>query len=598
MSESGDIHLGLDVFTRADCEGLAVVCSHPLTGTPRIAVIATGGTVGARAGVGDLGDDLDASIDAVLSATTPYDKAELAVEMAGASRSVGTILEALSYPRDERDAVAPALALALGEARSDAISASVDPRGVEALRAVNGATLNDLQFYSGEGERQDRRRQAAASFPLFASKLASTLSLKMAIDRAKPLLDAVVAAMDGKAGGTISRAAIRKLASVREAPYRTDIDTLLEFASRVPAEWLPTSGEDWRAFCTLAEGIVRQLRVPPEDTAALLKGCSGRWGEFARKLAIATGSPDDVPPEQALPRSFHDTANMIECLADVVVMPLAAHAHCTSDAMVTPEIRIAAIGAARRMVLGDRAAAAVLDNSRRWHHERDDILDVTRIAADERRMRLLADVPPDGWPTLTDPVQAPNGLWLFPLDTPELLRWEGLREPDPTGAEGLHHCVGGYATRCMRADCHIVSVREIFEDGTYRRLSTIEFDRLNARSDQLSVVQNRGKGNGDPSGPAQDATSWYMDMVARGQIPLNRERIAAFQELMQGTADGVERFCGYDWKDREVLSAAVGPWVKFLDRGYRRGDLDAYLGLGEIADVGGAFAPELLFARR
>jgi len=598
MSESGDIHLGLDVFTRPDCEGLAVVSTHPLTGSARIVVIATGGAVGVRTGAGDLGDDLDASIDAVLSAATPYDKADLAVEMSGASGSVGAILHALAYPRDERDAVAPSLAHALEEARSPAIAASVDPRGVEALRAVNGATLNDLHFYSGEGERPERRRQAAASFPLLASKLSSTLSLKMAIDRAKPLLDAVVAAMDGKAGGTIGRAAIRKLASVRESPYRTDIDTLMEFASRVPAEWIPSSGEDWRAFCTLAEGIVRQLRVPPESTAALLKGCSGRWADFARKVATAAGSPEDVPPEQALPRSFHDAANMIECLADVAVMPLAAHGHCTSEAMVTPEIRIAAIDAARRMVLGDRAAAAVLDNSRRWHHERDDILDATRIAADERRMQLLAGVPPDGWPGLTDAVQAPNGLWLVPLDTPELLRWEGLREPDPTGAEGLHHCVGGYATRCMRADCHIVSVREILDDGTYRRLSTIEFDRLNPRSDQLSVVQNRGKGNGDPSGPAQDATAWFMETVARGQVPLHRERIAAFQELMQGAADGVERFCGYDWKDREILSAAVGPWIRFLDRGYRRGDLDAYLGMGEIAEVGGTFAPELLFARR
>ena len=67
----------------------------------------------------------------------------------------------------------------------------------------------------------------------------------------------------------------------------------------------------------------------------------------------------------------------------------------------------------------------------------------------------------------------------------QLLNLDSLKEE----GEALHHCVGGYASKCGQGESAIVSMRR---NG--RRTITIEMDRENRK-----VTQVRGKYNRSPS---------------------------------------------------------------------------------------------------
>lgn len=594
-------HLEVRVLPSEIGTGFTVTSRHPGSGDPRLVAIKTteNGDLPYCLAVGKLAPE---SADVV--AFTEGDvrsSAALPMALLGETPNAAVILDALSYPIDEREKVSSALERSIIGIRPDQLVDLIDPRAMKALGAAGDPTNGDLRFYSGDGERPERRRQAAAGFPLLSEMIPATLSLKIAIDRGKPLMDELVKSIDGRTSGTIGKAAIRRLAAVAEAPFGADLETILEFSSRISPDWIPKEGPEWRAFCVAADAIVRKLGASPEETPALLKGCAGRWGDYLSRITVAgLGRPldDHDPVVELVPSAMRDVRDMIGCFADVVVLPLAAHGHGSSEVVVTPELRQRAEAVARMMLMGDRSAHVVTDLSRRWHSQRAAILDVTRLMAAERRQQLLGDIREGGWPLLTDSVQAPNGLWLVPLGTPNLLAWEGLHGLDPNGVMGLHHCVGGYSSKCIKGDCHIVSVRKVFDDGSYERLSTIEFDRLKPRSDQLSVLQNRSHGNGVPSGPAKDATSWYIEAMAHGHVPIHRERIGAFLEREAESFDGLERFCGFDWRDRDTLNAAVGPWGPFVNSAWSRVGLDDLVQAEAVAWVRETIAPELLGARR
>jgi len=590
------LHLELLRVDRDEGEGIAVVSRHPHSGHFLVAaVIGRDGAL--RIGQARLGDDLNGAISLALK-TRMVNSARVAIALCTDLEDVAQILDALHYPVQSRDSAREALKAAIRKFRTDGLSAAIDPRAVNALRCVPMPSMTDLYFYSGDGDRPTKRRQAAESFPLLASEISSLLALKLAVDRAKPLMDALISSLGSAYNNGLSRATFRRLAQVKEPPYGTDIDTILKFASCISPDWIPSGGIEWLAFCTVAEGIVRKLGANAEEIPNLIKGCAGRWEEFCKRLVTASGGNANAAGSyDSVPRSFHDMRDMIQAFSDIVVMPLAAHSFVRSQAVVTPEVQHAADAVSRRMILGTRSATSLFEISRRWHNRQAAMIDAARQHEEDRRRDLLSDVPADGWPALTDPVQAPNGVWLVPLTSSRELVWEGSSEPDPNGVPGLDHCVASYATRCQNTDCHIVSLREIDEDGSYRRLSTVEIGRLAVDSDELSVIQHRAKENYDPSSRATDALNWYLSAVKFGEVELHREKIDAYKHSESNWTDAVERSCGFNWRDRDTLNAVVAPWGPFVDPSYRGYRLDDLLACEEIDSVRAAFTPEMIMAR-
>lgn len=513
----------------------------------------------------------------------------------GYREGADAILEALNYPRDGRSHAAGFLIQALPEIAPLQLLSIVDRRAIEALRAVSAPSLLNLEFYSGDGERSSRRRQAASSMPPLAGILANNITLKMTIDRSKPLTDGLIDFLGSRTTGSIGKGAIRRFSGVTDKPYGTDIDTVIEFASRIPADWIPTGEDEWKIFCMIGDGVINRLRLSAAETTTFLKGCSGRWQAFASRMVAPLSEQERGEGlEVSIPVAFGQLRDVMECLVNIVVLPMAVHGKFASKVTVNTEVKQYAFALAKRMLLGEKSAPALIELSRKWHTQRAVILDATRLAEQENRVSLLGEIPHDGWPPLCDPVVAPNGLVIVPLNSPDQLQWESSKAKDPTGAPGLSHCVWSYPTKCLSGESHIVSIREFDENGAYSRISTVEFARLHPTSNRLTVVQNQGFGNSTPSGQSRDAVTWFTEAVALGQIPLKRDLMQAFERDVLGEMDGVERQCGYDWRDGELLRRAIAPWGPYIDRKYRELGLKEFHALDDFSPIREAIVPDLI----
>lgn len=515
-----------------------------------------------------------------------------AFAMAGAS-SADHLAEALGVPHVDRDTAISSVSEAVTQ-MSPSLGGSVDREALGALASSPAKRTASFSFYRGDTERAQRRRQAAKAYPLLADFLATGLATKMAIDRSQPLADAVAAALSGFADSEVGRAVVKRISQSDPIPDGCTLDTVVRFMAAVPADWIPSKGPEWVAFCNAAHGILEDLGAEDGAVETLVRGCGGRWTEFCSRIAKKGGQEEDGCA--AMRRVMSAASEMAECFSTVCVLPLAAHASPTSTVSMTPELLHRSAAAARAMLLGGRSAADIADLQRRWHQERAAILDGTRMLQDERNAELRGEIEEGGWPSLTATVQAPNGLWLVPLTNAAELADEGSHGVDANGVAGLHHCVGSYANRARSCDCHIVSVREIDGKGGYRRLSTVEFGAIQPGSDRLSVKQNKARGNGSPTNEVKDAVNWYMASVAGGLLPINRSQIAAFLESGALPEDGIERLCGYDWKERDLLNAAVAPWGRFVAPAFRGMDLDGVMDSKEIATLSELIPPEILLA--
>jgi len=507
---------------------------------------------------------------------------------------VDKLLDELSVPLAMRDGISKDVAKAVEQAAALYLP-SVKLEALDAMRKSPVRTLAALSYYSAAGERGARRRQAAASYPVLAGLLSTNLSVKMAIDTGKPLADPLAKVLGGFADRPVSKPVLKRTAASEELPDGTSLETVVAFMTLVPHDWIPSGGNEWRAFCTAAHALLEDLRCREEDVLSLVKGCSGKWTEFCARIAKRGGFADgDVL--RAARQAMFGAAEMIDIFAEAVVIPLAAHAGESDSVSLTPEMMQVARRSALQLLVSGRNAADVADLQRRWHQEKAAILSATAIMEEERISRIRGQISGE-WPLLTSPVQAPNGLWLVPLGSSKELAWEGLEGEDPNGVPGLQHCVGTYDSKARKLDCHIVSVRTMDDDGSYERLSTVEFAGVKSDSNRLKILQHQGRGNSNPESRAHDAVSWYMASCAHGLIKINHEQMSVFLDNIPVPDDGVERVCGYDWRDRSILNTAAGPWAPFVVPGFRR-PLDALMEMEEIRSITDLISPEIVALRR
>lgn len=516
-----------------------------------------------------------------------------AFAMAGAA-PIEPLMDALGMPHEGRSVAAAEVA----ETVSSQLASlgGLDRRGLDALAASPARRPGALAFYSGEGERAERRRQAAASYPILADVISANLTAKMAVDRGRPLAEALAGILGGMASGNVGKAVVKRLASAPSLPAGCDLDTVVRFMTLVPADWVPQAGSEWSAFCHVAHALLEDLAADAADIPSLTKGCGGKWTEFCARVVRKAGM-DETDVLWGVRRAMFNAADMLNAFSEAAVLPMAAHAGSSAHVTVTPEMMMGAARSAFAMLASGRTAGDLADLQRRWHQESAAILGATRQAHEERAARIRGEVEEGGWPALTRAVQAPNGLWLVPLTNPAELKDEGSESKDANGVSGLHHCVGGYDSKAKKCDCHIVSVRRLDERGRYTRVTTVEFAALSPEHDKLTVRQNLGLRNGKAPPESVDAVNWYIASVASGTINLNREQIAAFLNEEIVPDDGVERICGYDWRGRDILNAAVGPWGPFVAQGFRK-PLDTLLAMDEITGIAGMIFPEILLAGR
>jgi hypothetical protein len=504
------------------------------------------------------------------------------------------------------------------------VVAAIDTEALHALRASSSFSRSDFSFYArGDGsaasmERRQHRLQAAAAYPVLAASMARNLRTKLAIDAAKPLNEELILAFGQTRGKepVFSKALLRRLHGLDwPVPVGVSPEWLAERIGEIPADWFPKTPEEWDAFLVVARGLGRTL---PQRIGVsfgdLVKGCSGKWIDFRRRLAKSyfdSRPPEDldeegrrawlrsppVPDEsfEALHNAAVDLADMVEHFSRLVVLPAAGLSNPDSKPFLAETQRSAARHAAAELLFGGKNAAAMFEISRHYHTRVEHVLEQATGHGAPAAIEFK-QVAQDGWAPLCNQVQAPNGVWIVPLTDPRELADEGrgfsatsTRNDD--GTDGLAHCVGGYASSCRDSGHHILSFR-LIEEGTTKRLSTIELDAIVEGDRKFKVCQHRGLRNGKAPDPAVQAWEWFQDAAWNDQITINYEGIRSYMVTqMKRRDDDVERACGYKWKEEGAFENALRAFDEWLGKGLRQISPSDFIALPEIARVSDDIMP-------
>lgn len=537
------------------------------------------------------------------------------------------VLEALNLAGME-EAASAAFATAIASA---AAKLSVDHRAVDILSRSGEPNVALLEFYSGEGEKADNRRQQAGLYPMFSDVLASRFQLKITIDRRDgSLADKLAKALSTDAY-SITPAVLKRFSHAERVPEDCNVSSIMMLAQAVPPDWLPKGGEDFEAFCHIATAVGENLISPQEFIPSLTKSCGGKWAELLAKIVKAAyppprkpkPQPNDVPrlegpvterpPIEAAPvaqgqelvpvdpnyvppppaalavrYSLRGMKDMVLQFADNVIMPMAAHRQSSDEVFISPDLRRECERQAEKVLLSGRPIAEVADLARRFHQEQYKIMEGSPVLQNERK-RYVAALSGGGWPGLTNEVQAPNGLYIVPLKTTQQLKDEGAK---------LNHCVGGYTAKAERCESHIVSVRRLVDDHKVESLSTCEIAGISGPSGPFTSRQHYTTGNTTPSPAAQQAIGWYLSGLESGDIPVNWNQIKLFKESDVKKADAIERYCKYDWRDPDLLFEATVPWYPLLSKNYRDLDLEGMVDHPEMEAISAVIPPDVLRMRR
>ena len=531
------------------------------------------------------------SVEGAITADTPWtpvesrEPAQWAYSMLTGQPSEA-LMDVLGIPHVERDELAEDLFAEAAESAAETMP-TLNTDALKAMASAPEKRLSTYDFLAVAGDRGLYRRQAAAAYPVFADLLNLNLKTKMAIDGKKSLTDILIPILSETAERPVGNALLKRFAQAPALPEGMRLAPVIAFASQVQPDWFPKSPEEWTAFYTVAYALMEDLAVPADSLPAILAGSGGKWTQLVER-SIAKAYPAEDDPARAAPNAHLRMAALnardtIESCTDMVVLPLVSHAQEAEDVYLNASIRRASSVWAWDMLFQGRNLPDILDVSRRFHQERAGMVEIT---AAQRLAQAKSQVKEGGWPGLTMPVQAPNGLWLVPLCTTEELRHEG---------SVMHHCVGGYTTQAKSCKSHIVSVRTQEKNGRWTSHSTCEFNGITqAQPTQLSKRQHQGQGNGTPGKPYLDAIAWYSKEIETGRLKTNWELIRAFLDNTLVIVDQVERLCGYDWRERGKLDAAVRPWGAFVTKAYRTKGLDALMDSDQARSIISGMTPAFL----
>lgn len=498
------------------------------------------------------------------------------------------LLDMLDIPHVDRPSVSKKLFEEAGARVAECLP-GLDTAALAAMSKAPDKRLSTYEFYAAPGERGLFRRQAAGAYPVFADLFNANLSTKMAIDRKKPLTEILLPILSEMAERPVGNALLKRFAQAPALPEGMRLAPIIVFASYVQPDWFPKSPQEWQAFYHVAYALMEDLSVPPEGLPSLLAGSGGKWEQLVQR-SVAKAYVDENDPAWSDPNGYlriaaFNARDTLESFTDMVVLPLLAHAQEANDVYLNAAIRKGAKEWGWKMLFEGRNLPDLLDISRRFHQERAGMLEMSERY---RNAQARSQIKEGGWPGLTAPVQAPNGLWLVPLCTTEELKQEGSR---------MHHCVGGYTSQAKSCHSHIVSVRTIHADGSSESHSTCEFNGIKqAIPDKLNQRQHQAHYNHTPDAQYRDAINWYARQIESGRLKTNWDLIRAFLDDKLVTVDQVERLCGYDWRERENLDMAVRPWGNFVTKAYRTKGLDALMDSDEAAAIIGVMTPDFLAA--
>jgi hypothetical protein len=181
------------------------------------------------------------------------------------------------------------------------IRSRLDVEALRVLSVVGKWTWSDYRFYAAPGVMGQKRRQAAAAYPLLATLFSGNVSLKMTIDRGEEIAGALARIYGNLPDGrpVFPKSVLKRLNGLSWPAPGIDPKDLAMILSDpgFPADWFPRDEAEWQAFCDIAATTVPILSDGQAGIGigSLFQAVGGRWQQFRERLAKAAA--DDRPPQ-------------------------------------------------------------------------------------------------------------------------------------------------------------------------------------------------------------------------------------------------------------------------------------------------------------
>ncbi len=333
---------------------------------------------------------------------------------------------------------------------------------------------------------------------------------------------------------------------LRPRPSRKDRATHeLGPLRHLSGDHVPRTDDDWRGFRAATETLQVTLALHGGGRLPGLVGPVADWNAWMDAASTAAGTD-----WHGLPGAVRDTCDLERAYARQVVEPAMALCGAT-----TGEV---GLGSMSEALTRGRTLRSILECSHRWHRA------LPRLAAAMTGLSKPGD--PDAPWGAGLPDAEVLGCAIRILNTEGALVAEGGSGPDDEGAEGLRHCVGGYADACRSGRTRIASVRDAV---TGARLSTVAFD---ASRPVPVAVQHRGRRNGAPPARAVQAIEAYEAMLRDGRLAVEAAQFVRVSVPSRSAA-------GYDAEDPAQWEAVAKLWDPFLPRRLRAHGPEALVGV-------------------
>lgn len=521
----------------------------------------------------------------------------------------------------------------------------MDIKAIQALESMDDFSWAEYAFYAEKGVKGERRKQAAAVYPLLASNITSRLSIKSAVDNENSLNDPLMKSFGTKEDGSnrVSKGLLKRLQGVHlrqegdVVPNQKIISDLID----LPPDWAPSSEQEWDAYITLSASVGTILQNSTGmPLSTLYDGCKGKWLDFLRRCAI--GYRDTRPPEGLQQEDFDKIKGIVnwksiekadwEDRGDIIKREIAKIESVPDgvdiedlqnwlDNIYTPDCSKQSIVNASRDIndLITQFANNVMIPLLVRLTDDESIVDAgmfyDNIVEQSAKILFANKSAPNifeigrKWhnrlaefneeiygidkkvASLKEHSQkfGPNG-WAGLTDdivAPNGVFITVLNNADLLSQEGrsLNHCVGGYNNTCKRMGHHIISFRESDNKGNLQRLSTLEIGPVTRTSSTIDVLQHRGRGNKNPPQKAAEAQKWFVRNLESGAIPIHFDSIEESLALSTTKTTKISNLCGYNFRNSEYVSRAFDIWKDFMPKQYRKMNIREFSTCPEVQDV-------------
>jgi hypothetical protein len=368
----------------------------------------------------------------------------------------------------------------------ETFTASLDP-GVLAVVRAEGAPIPEVfnEYCATAALERRHRLQAARAYPWFSAALRRDWRLRRAVLTGAPLTRALADHYQVNPR-TIERT--RALAELPPDPPAHAV--LLKRLDALPAEYLPRSEEDWRAFRALGESLRDLAEALGVGLPCVLKPMRAGWSVGLENLAQQAGGRLDV---QAI-------FDMMQAAYRYGVRP--ALQAWTAEHGGFVEIPVHAPLGFYPLWFGRYGLGRLAALAQRW---RADLtrFSVARVQALEGVEALPQPEAPLVWPALLAGRHSHGPYRVIELTSQTELEQEGRQ---------LEHCVGAYAASCLDGTTFIYAVR----DRHGRHCSTFE---IRIAETTPVLIQHKALRNSEPPQDEQALALRFIERVLSRVTP-------------------------------------------------------------------------------